>query len=638
MVKKLTLLFSFLICSHHVFAATDQPAPKHEQKYSMPCGVRAKPSVDLSAVAADALRRQEEKSGERKEEKKEAFPGILMHDATLFHDKHLFHFHEKCRAYRGNAQVGHGEQKESKQPHFMEQFFDREILHFFMPFNRCWEHAQYDPDFGYYGSGNARFIINRDEKRQASGDFLTYPTIMPAFGAMIAYQIYAMWLSMLNSGDIKRGEKFYIVEFGAGEGFLSYDILSYIRQNAQNEAKYNTGTFWRDLFAVVVYVIGERSPQLRQRQKERNKEFIALQKLEIKAADARDAQIFKAMKIKGLVLSNELPDAFPVHHMVMGADGTDKVVVLCPAIKRDFLQAFIKQKFDSSKFGELLQKDRTYRNYFKRIFNFTFLDLRDDEVLLSQEDWCVLAKCAGKIQKNYIFKKRIHALAEGRRLPTVTLPNQFNENVRYMNVLVNAAAVPEIQSYLKRHAHYRKNILPKHPFMPDVSYAGRSWYLNYGVEGYVKSVSSFLDRGFVMTIDYGFNSTLHGLQLIKMNGVRLFPKNFNDMYRYMGWVDMTTDHNFTEQALVGSPDLDVVFYGCQDAMVGNKIRVSPHEIMAAYDLKNPLFGPVPSEEALRKFKDSNGFQMLIQSKVSESNCYRILAPSHELIPTRESVY
>jgi len=77
------------------------------------------------------------------------------------------------------------------------------------------EIALYHDDLGYFTS-SAHTIGKR-------GDFFTSPYISSAFGAMIGRQIEEFRKHI--TGD------FTIVEYGAGNGLLCYDVLEYLKLN-----------------------------------------------------------------------------------------------------------------------------------------------------------------------------------------------------------------------------------------------------------------------------------------------------------------------------------------------------------------------------------------------------------------------
>ena len=72
--------------------------------------------------------------------------------------------------------------------------------------------ALYHPVDGYYTS---------EKPFGAAGDYYTSPAVHPAFGALLAVQLYGMWQYMGKPSE------FTVVEMGAGTGMLADDILAH---------------------------------------------------------------------------------------------------------------------------------------------------------------------------------------------------------------------------------------------------------------------------------------------------------------------------------------------------------------------------------------------------------------------------
>ena len=81
-----------------------------------------------------------------------------------------------------------------------------------IPFARFMEMALYHPEGGYYRSGRGA---------STGGDYFTSPQAHPAFGALLAVQIYQVWEAL------GRPSPFSVVEQGAGEGLLARDLLAF---------------------------------------------------------------------------------------------------------------------------------------------------------------------------------------------------------------------------------------------------------------------------------------------------------------------------------------------------------------------------------------------------------------------------
>lgn len=137
----------------------------------------------------------------------------------------------------------------------------------------------YYPELGYYTSDK--------EKIGKTGDFYTSSNLTSAFGEMLGKQIEEMW-HILGQKD------FTVVEMGAGSGLLSGDVLTSLKKN-------------HELYQGLHYCIVEKSASLRKEQKNR------LSDENVKWFDS----ISDLTGMEGCIFSNELPDAFPVHVVVM---------------------------------------------------------------------------------------------------------------------------------------------------------------------------------------------------------------------------------------------------------------------------------------------------------------------------------
>ncbi len=148
-----------------------------------------------------------------------------------------------------------------------------------MPFRRFMELALYHSEHGYYASGRA--MIGR------GGDFFTNVSVGPLFGRLLARQVAEMWGALGAPGE------FTVIEQGAASGDLAADVLAGLRDMAP------------ECFAVVRYVISEPFAKLEARQRERLSAF---------AGRVKWAGALGEIQAGSCVhLSNELPDAFPVH-------------------------------------------------------------------------------------------------------------------------------------------------------------------------------------------------------------------------------------------------------------------------------------------------------------------------------------
>ena len=148
--------------------------------------------------------------------------------------------------------------------------------------------ALYDDRDGYY--------CRADRIQQGrTGDYRTAPETSPLFAATFAFYFSKLF------ADLKWPPSFTLFESGAGNGEFAQGVLQSLKTNAP------------EVFEVTHYVIDEISPAARHRAAARLSKF----------ADRVSFQSFKDINspaAAGVVFSNELIDAFPVHR-VIGREG-----------------------------------------------------------------------------------------------------------------------------------------------------------------------------------------------------------------------------------------------------------------------------------------------------------------------------
>ena len=152
-----------------------------------------------------------------------------------------------------------------------------------LPFATYADLALYHPEFGYY--------TRADQRSGRRGDFITSVDFGSSLGTLLAAQCSEMW-KHLDS------ERFDLVEAGAGNGRLSRCILDAI--------SCTDASFYE---ATNLHLI-ERSPAARNAQ---SKELTSHQS---KLASS-DTTLPASDSITGVILANELLDAFAPHILVM---------------------------------------------------------------------------------------------------------------------------------------------------------------------------------------------------------------------------------------------------------------------------------------------------------------------------------
>ena len=157
--------------------------------------------------------------------------------------------------------------------------------------------ALYDSEFGYYARAAQR--------SGRAGDFFTSVDVGPIFGELLAVQIAEM-ATLLEPRVPSPEPRFDLVEAAAGNGRLSADILRAIRR--RDRALYNR---------LHLHLV-EVSAGARQAQRESLGDVH--ERLASSSADLPQA-------CEGVLVANELLDAFPTHQVVMREDGLREVYV-----------------------------------------------------------------------------------------------------------------------------------------------------------------------------------------------------------------------------------------------------------------------------------------------------------------------
>ena len=147
-----------------------------------------------------------------------------------------------------------------------------------MPFHEFMEMCLYYPDLGYYTSAR--------DKIGKNGDYYTSAFLTPIFGEMIGKKLEQLWENLGRNA-------FTIVEYGAGTGRLTYDILSYLERNEK-------------LFDQLRFCIIEKSPVMQEIERNRLTSKVTWYN-----------SIHEIPEINGCIFSNELLDNFSVHQVVM---------------------------------------------------------------------------------------------------------------------------------------------------------------------------------------------------------------------------------------------------------------------------------------------------------------------------------
>lgn len=153
-------------------------------------------------------------------------------------------------------------------------------------FARFMDLALYHPEWGYYHAAQRR--------PGRPGDFLTAPEAHPFFGITLSRQVAECW------ERLQRPDRFVVREYGPGIGGLAWDIIGGLQR--ENPA----------CVTALTYELVERNPR-------RVAEALAAFRDEglgdvVRAVDPGEIPALPPMN--GVILANEVADAFPVHRLI----------------------------------------------------------------------------------------------------------------------------------------------------------------------------------------------------------------------------------------------------------------------------------------------------------------------------------
>jgi SAM-dependent MidA family methyltransferase len=445
--------------------------------------------------------------------------------------------------------------------------------------------VMFHPKFGYYSSGRVNF----------TDDYQTFPIVLaPAFGNMIAEHLFQMWDGMRQAGTLSEGETFTIGEFGAGNGAMAESILEYIQSQAAKDAR------WAAFARQAIYVCYDRSPALNEIQRERNRRFGS--RFDGRVADATDlTATIKPGSLKGVVLSNELPDAFSVHKVILTSTSAPEVAYVIPSFalpQWTRIRAMV-----SPELARIVDEgDATIEKTF-------FRREGSPEVYLTKTT----------------FTSLLETLVTHTNYESVARALEFHE------VYVPVSNIPELAAHLQRYASEYAAVLAR-------DNQGILTYINLGVEKMIQGSGEILKAGYVMTIDYG--SSWDGI--LGNDGSRHFRTygpahraasaqaniaednstdkvQTSDPYDGPTLNDMTTDVNFSLLSIEGQrAGLRTLFYGSQKALQsGTSISLDEVPDRARIENLTEKFTTWASD-----FRAPSVYKLMIQQKEGTDSKYR----------------
>jgi SAM-dependent MidA family methyltransferase len=394
----------------------------------------------------------------------------------------------------------------------------------FLSFLQYQDLVLFHPTLGYYSSGRVSF----------TNDYRTFPdALSPYFGQMIAQHIFSMWDGMRAAGTLGPDERFTIAEFGAGDGNMATTILEYIDRRAHEGAAGGETARWLEFWNHLVYACYDRSPALSAIQRQHNARFGT--RFDAREGDATDpTSSIPEGSLKGVVLSNELPDAFSVHKVVISPSGSAEVGYVAPAVTRSgwnklekvmpaVLQERLKAEDESIQtniFGRKRENSTTY---------------------LSRDGFIALLEALSPL-KDYAEKL---------------------EAIEFHEIYVPIETEPELAEHLRKY-------IPEYAYELARGNKAFAAYVNLGEGRFIQGAGKILKAGYVITIDYGEN--WDGVTPLQYDHLRTYGpgsrQERSDPYHTPTLNDITTDVNFSHVVEEGrAVGLRPIFFGPQHTLI-----------------------------------------------------------------------
>jgi SAM-dependent MidA family methyltransferase len=299
------------------------------------------------------------------------------------------------------------------------------------------------------------------------------------------------------------------------------------------------------------------------------------------------------------MLSNELPDAFSVHKMILTTTGAPEVAFVAPTLSESSWGR-IKPLLSSGLAAQVEAGDATIERTFLR-------NVRSSTVYLTKDTFTSLLEA------------------------TVTRPDYESVagSLEFHEIYVPATAIPELAAHLRRYAKTYADILARDD-------EGILTYVNLGVEKMIQGAAQILAAGYVVTIDYG--ATWDGILSndgsthlrtygpahraagteINENNDSVDDVQTSNPYDHPTLNDLTTDVNFSLLDVEGrQAGLRTLYFGSQKALQsGTPVSLDPPE-RARRDNRVDQF-----LSWVEDFRAPGVFKVMIQQKDGTDSRYR----------------
>ncbi len=203
-------------------------------------------------------------------------------------------------------------------PKLIQKIVEEIAVHGPITFARFMELALYDEDYGYY-------MTNRVDEHEAlkerigwDGDFYTAPEFSPILAKTLVRQVLEI------DDQLGHPDPFTFVEMGGGNGTFAADFLHHCQETAPGVCNR------------LRYLLVERSPNLRLRQEYKIQKVMSRAWMDTHLTWKPCVTECAKESVIGVMFSNELVDAFPVHRV--RGDSPDHQEILVDYEKGQFVE------------------------------------------------------------------------------------------------------------------------------------------------------------------------------------------------------------------------------------------------------------------------------------------------------------
>lgn len=206
--------------------------------------------------------------------------------------------------------------------------------------------ALYHPEKGYY--------MKEKKKIGKSGDFYTTSNIHPVFAKLFARFVH----ELVTAAKIEP----YFCEFGAGEGRFAHGFLQELKRH------------YPETFMKLTYLIVEMSPYHRQQQ---SKLLHTFPEGKILTYSSLSTLMEQFPAFQGIVFSNELFDAFPVHvitkrggtlfEIMVGINDNGELMETCVPCENNEIAEWLKRYFPPVQPEQRVEVPLAMTNFLERL-------------------------------------------------------------------------------------------------------------------------------------------------------------------------------------------------------------------------------------------------------------------------------